>query len=416
MLIARAALLIGKTKRFIDLSFSKRKCIYMFKRHSGKLRRRFEMREMIDMTDIRVSLRRAVGAAAAAAAAIASSGLHAGAEAQSLDRVRALLGDGPRAQGTNFAHRPGTPLLRDGEHLTVETRGAGPEQAVVFMDMEYTIDAYRELIDRIGDRYRFHFILPPGFSGAPAYPWPALPEDVEKQNWTQRFLDDAHEIVESRISGSATIIGAGVVALPLSIQYAAKYPERISGFFAAGATARRGASPIPRWYPADADDIAARAFDLDLQKRYVIGAFFTLWRSVDGPTWRANSYPPATISRNETRGREILAAARLGAPFNIGMNYFAETLTTDLTDDVAALNMPVRVLLNIASEKSRIESGASPAEARAQIAALKADHIRDWGAARPNVTIDYAEDSGIALWIDAPEAFDAGLASLAQRN
>jgi pimeloyl-ACP methyl ester carboxylesterase len=330
------------------------------------------------------------------------------------DRVMNALGDSPRAPGTNFMHRPGTVLKAEADSLVVEVHGGNGVPVVILSGMGQNSAAYETLFYRNQERFSFHTVLLPGYAGTPAYPWPSKPEDFVSLDWLTSLSRDLENYLSNVVTGPVVLVSSGPEMYPFAIRYASTHPKQVRGLLLTGLVGRQGQSPYNRWYNATPEELATIPFDLERQKEVVHGGFRELWRSVDVLMWWENSRQAQALSNDPVTALSM-QAYRTAQPFNIYMRYFAESLLMDITEDLRSLSVPTVALLNQSSVATRIEAGIEKDDAIQAIKDQRNNIKRDWQIVEPGIaSIEYIEDAGLALWVDAPESFDHALNQLSR--
>lgn len=340
--------------------------------------------------------RRPALATRAVMAVLIASGLAVGSPVSGQQRDR------PRAEGTNFAHVPGTPLRTPDDTLPVQAFGAGTTPVILIAGHEVGRELYDALIEHRQDDARFFLAIPPGMAMTPAYAWPDPPEEFITRPWSTAFENALVHFIDTHLEEKPVLVAAFYSGLGMALHIADRHPDRIRGLVLAGPAGRM---PYYRWYQADTS-AAGPTFDVEAQ-RARIAQFIPFWRRVPETVWHRNVFGADFFSTDSLTGTRIVYRQAM-QPVPISQRYFIEFIMDDLSQEVRDLQLPTLILATLPDDAylTRRAREGTAVDGAAVREALRTRLHRDWEANRkPNIRIEVFEDTGLLVWHDRPAEF-----------
>lgn len=334
----------------------------------------------------------------------------------------------------NFAHPAGTKTVPVGELGGVIKRGTGPVPMILIPGAPFGGDVWKAFMERNADRYTMYAITPAGYGGTNP---PALPEgqpDFTQRIWTDALLKAVINLIARERLDRPILVGHHLMGDYYALQIALVRPRITRGVVViAGRPAML--------YPSRKNSLGKplEEANLDERKATVHQMWAPFYRSVTPEMWKSGTYQPAFLSADAERG-QALYEAELAVPIPTQLRYFLEYLTTNITNELPSLAMPLLVIepkrewtldyaikLNEAmnvkmfgsleaakkgweQQQSTLWGSAEEGVRRTFDAAFQWERLRPH---MPTMTLEYVEGSGAFVMDDQPEVVDRLIAEFA---
>ncbi len=320
----------------------------------------------------------------------------------------------------NLVHAPGTETCELGE-IGVVKAGTGQTPLILIGGAPFGAEIWREFMDRNGERYTMHALVPAGYGGSNP---PAMPEDVtraETGEWTEAFLRGAGELIEREDLRGVVIVGHHFISDYYALRLAEMFPLRVRAVVLVAPQLQVIAS-------AQGADRAARI-------GFVNGQRVPFFRVVTEEVWNQNSFPAEALSVDGARARKLFQT-QVGVARPTQIRYFVEYLAGDEPELITRIGTPVTVIAGQSwamSADAAIEGAVATAmsqglereQAMAMVMAQieqqfgsregleeflrdrpRAWELDGWGV---DVRVIEIEDTGALVMLDRPAAFDEAL-------
>lgn len=248
-----------------------------------------------------------------------------------------------------------------GDYIHVEASGRGRVPLLLIGDAGIDgRELYRSFMERNKDRYRFHVVTLPGAGLARPLPWPEV-FDLTRRPWLNNIEQSLLRLVEKRERGRGKLVVVGTAAGGyFAARLALAKPERVRAvvlvnalvnvpLLSPGPPARpatlserlalmKGFAPLPQLFPS-----AEVPADREEIKRLLDDPKST---HPSVRNWMAFAVKDEALSKRWT------LEALSGGFFMRGVRYGGELRTTDLTEDLARLNVPTLAMIALPDSKS----------------------------------------------------------------
>lgn len=334
----------------------------------------------------------------------------------------------------NFEHPSGTKTAPVGELGGVIQRGNGPVPMILIPGAPFGGEVWNAFMERNADRYTMYAITPAGYGGTNPPPLPEGAPDFSQRIWTDALLKAVIKLIDRERLERPILVGHHLMGDYYALQIALARPRQIRGVVViAGRPAmlypsRKNSPGKP---PAEAT--------MEDRKATVQQMWAPFYRGVTPEMWRSGTYQPAFLSVNPDRGRRLYDA-EVAVPIPTQLRYFLEYLTTNITDELATLGMPLLVIepkrewtldyairLNEAmnltmfgsleaakkgweQQQSAMWGSAEEGVRRTFDAAFQWERLRP---RMPTMALEYVEGAGAFVMDDQPEAVDRAIQQLA---
>jgi pimeloyl-ACP methyl ester carboxylesterase len=266
-----------------------------------------------------------------------------------------------------------------GDYIHVETVGRGPTPLLLIGDAGIDgRELYRSFMERNKDRYRFQVVTLPGAGKARPLPWPEV-FDLTRRPWLNNIEQSLLRLVEKSERGRGKLIVVGTAAGGyFAARLALLKPERVRAAVLVNALVN-----APVRSPDSPDRPATLSERLTLMKGFA--PLPQLFPSADVPSDREeikrllddpkSTHPSvrnwmAFAVKDEALSKRWTLEALSGGFFMRGVRYGAELRTTDLTADLARLNVPTLAMIALPDAKSPLAGNAVGAAQWAEIKRL----------------------------------------------
>ena len=327
------------------------------------------------------------------------------------------------AQINNYQHPAGTETAGLGTLGHVEKRGTGPVDLILLPGAGFGWSVWDAFMTRNADRYTMYAITPPGNDHTKPPQMPDKPEDFASHTWTNGLLDGIVRLIDTEKLDRPIVVGHHLLGDHHALRLGLEHPELIRAVIVvAGSPTRLGETPPD---PASEQITRTDQQQIDAVEKYWLAYYRTMTRD----DWLSGAYKPAVLSMDEDRGN-ALYQQQIATPFPTQIRYYLEFMTTNLSNRLSDLQVPLLVVHPLADPDLALEalrqrfvaqlSDEDDAEHRLQIVIDKAfggmEAFKErvsknelWEALRPkmsNLTVEYIPDTQIFIMDDQPDKLD----------
>ncbi|MEE8155357.1 MAG: alpha/beta hydrolase [Phycisphaerales bacterium] len=327
------------------------------------------------------------------------------------------------AQINNYQHPADTETTPLGTLGHIEKRGNGPVDLILLPGAGFGWSVWETFMARNADRYTMYAITPPGNDGTKPPPMPENPENFASHTWTNGLLDGIVKLINNEKLDRPIVVGHHLLGDHHALRMGLEHPELIrSVIVVTGSPTRLGETVQDA---ASAQLTTTDQQQIDAVERHWLAFYKTMTRD----DWLSGAYKPFVLATDEDRGA-ALYEQQIATPFPTQIRYYLEFMTTNLSNRLSDLQVPLLVVYplldpDVAREALRRQFVAQlgdedDAERRLQIVIDKVFGGKEafeqrvsknelWEALRPkmsNLTVEYIPDTQIFIMDDQPDKLD----------
>lgn len=333
----------------------------------------------------------------------------------------------------NYQHPAGTETAELGTLGHVEKRGNGPVDLILLPGAGFGWSVWDSFMTRNADRYTMYAITPPGNDGTKPPPMPDNPEDFASHAWTNGLLDGIVKLINNEKLDRPIVVGHHLLGDHHALRMGLEHPELIgSVIVVTGSPTRLGMT---------VQDAASKQLtttdqqQIDAVEKYWLAFYKTMTRD----DWLSGAYKPPALATNADRGI-ALYQQQIATPFPTQIRYYLEFLTTNLSNRLSDLQVPLLVVHPLVDPDVALEAlrrqfvsqigDEDDAQHRLQIFIdqffggqeafeEKVSKNELWEALRPkmsNLTVEYIPDTQIFIMDDQPDKLDELIEAFIKRS
>ena len=327
------------------------------------------------------------------------------------------------AQINNYQHPAGTETAELGTLGHVEKRGTGPVDLILLPGAGFGWSVWESFMARNTDRYTMYAITPAGNDGTKPPPMPDDPEDFASHTWTNGLLDGIVKLINNEKLDRPVVVGHHLLGDHHALRMGLEHPELIrSVIVVAGSPTRLG---ITVQDPASGQLTTTDQQQIDAVEEY----WLAFYKSMTRDDWLGGAFKPVDLSMDEDRGA-ALYEQQIATPFPTQIRYYLEFMTTNLSNRLGDLQVPLLVVHSLVDPEAKLEAlrrqfiaqlgDEDDAEHRLQIVIdqyfggqeafeERVSKNELWEALRPkmpNLTVEHIPDTQIFIMDDQPEKLD----------
>lgn len=263
----------------------------------------------------------------------------------------------------------------------VVRRGTGPDHMILIPGLGFGSDVFGPLMDSLSETHTMWAVTLPGLAGTAAPPTPPPGTSFGEQTWTNGALTAIEALLADEGIQGAVVVGHWLTGTQLAVRLAARNPDRIRRVVLLAGSARmirQEGAPIP---------------PLDERVAFIDQSLAPRWfKTVTRETWDDNNFLPHDYAVDPVLGLRLWREAARPA-LHVWIRYLCEFHAQDTTEEIAALDVPVLLLLP--GLEGLVQDPANPY--------LSNFTAGGWGsAARPGVEVRTIPHTRVVMWADAP--------------
>ena len=323
----------------------------------------------------------------------------------------------------NYQHPAGTETAPLGTLGHIEKRGEGSVDLILLPGAGFGWSVWDSFMTRNADRYTMYAITPPGNDGTKPPAMPDNPEDFASHTWTNGLLGGIVELIDTEKLDRPIVVGHHLLGDHHALRMGLEHPELIRAVIVvAGSPTRLGRTPQD---PANAQLTTTVQQQIDAVEQHWLAFYRTMTRD----DWLSGAYEPLVLTMDEDRGN-ALYQQQIATPFPTQIRYYLEFMTTNLSNRLSEMKVPLLVVHpladpDVAREALRQQFVAQlgnkdDAERRLQLVIdqyfggqeafeERVSKNELWEALRPkmdNLAVEYIPDTRIFIMDDQPEKLD----------
>lgn len=231
-------------------------------------------------------------------------------------------------------HPPGTETSPLGELGHVERRGHGPVELLLVPGAGFGWRAWQPFMERNLDRFTMWAVTPPGYDGTRPPPMPD-PYVLDERPWSDALIRALARLAEEEME-HPVVVGHHVLGDYYAMRLALEHPDVVAGVVVMGGMPTRPALVRPDSGPPRPADVREKVEDSGRR-------LLPMMRFQTREQWRENAMAPELLSTDPDRGRALFRR-QVSAPVETQLRYFMEWSSSQITDRLAELTVPMLVV------------------------------------------------------------------------
>lgn len=284
----------------------------------------------------------------------------------------------------NLVHLPLYQTAKLGTLGEVKKWGHGQQALLVIAGFGFDWRIYKPLIKNFKKEFTIYAITIPGFGHTAAPPMPHG-QSYADRHWSKGVVQGLLTLIDSEKLQKPIILSGLAQGTQIVLEFAIDFPHKIhSGIIIGGIP--RASSPSLN---VDNMSLAQRANFVD---HYLAPKWF---KTVTKKTWDSNMHQPEGYSLHKKNGLKARATS-LSVPMPVMIQYLCEFWTTDFTQRLDEVGVPLLVLIPTFNENVRQQERTKY---------LNDYFINPWGKLPnlPLLSLINMDNTGAFTWWDQPD-------------
>jgi pimeloyl-ACP methyl ester carboxylesterase len=244
----------------------------------------------------------------------------------------------------NFIFPAGFKTLGDNTRPTIKVFGKNGPSLILIPGMYSGKKSYDEFISRYQSQYKIFVLTPPGLNGTLPRKMPQPNTSFAEMTWIRLLERDIMELIKREKLVRPVIFAERQPGSVAAIELARKHPSEIGGIVLVGSNPNQ-------FFSSPKDPQRKTAASPEERVALVDELWAPKWfKFVTHETWLNNDMPPQFLASLSSNAQSAIAEIE-AAPLEVKIRYLCEYWASDITADLARLQVPTLVLVPGFDEK-----------------------------------------------------------------
>lgn len=223
----------------------------------------------------------------------------------------------------------------------VEVLGSGPVDMVLIPGLNMHWIMWEDFMERNADRYTMYAVTLPGFGGTPSPPI-AVDQEYSDETWLKNAEKRIAAMIEERDLKNPVVVGHDLGAR-IAMRIGINYPDLVSMVVNVDALP---AMPL--------NLVLEGEVTVERRKDFIDNTLAMHVEELPEPAWQTSQREHLKGQMHDQRRAEILGGYAGLVPKAIGARYFLEMASSDDTEAVMEIEVPLLVIAAIAREDAKM--------------------------------------------------------------